>query len=237
MYQPRALLSAYDADQLLAVDFGNRMTCIVTHALGWEIPAATYASDEADRHYPLVRVETKGTDWVMVFETMPPTTRLLDVVFEGTPRRWMGIHSGVRALQFPSIRPRFDENATVPDSIQTILHANTLANLLSSDSLYTAVFRQLPTFRNYIAWKYKLTAHQVFLLQREIERNRPASNSSVEDERQRSTLSQTGRSSRAEVPESSLRTLPRAPKPTRRQLKRLSRFEQKMIQEQRHPQP
>ena len=237
MYQPRALLSAYDAEKLVAVELGEWETRVVAHALGWDVPAATFASDEAGRHYSLLRIEERGTDLVLVFKPLPQTTRLMDIVFEGTQRQWVGIHSGTRSLQFPSIRPRFDENATLPDSIKAVLRANALADLLSSDSLYTAVYRQLPTFRNYIAWKYKLTAHQVFLLQRETERNRPVSDASTGDERQRSTSSQAGGSSRAGASESSLRTLPRAPKPTRRQLKRLSRFEQKMIQEQRRPQP
>lgn len=245
MYQPRALLSAYDADKLLAVDFGNQMTCIVTHAVGWEIPAATYASDEADRHYPLVRVEKKGTDLFLVFEAMPQTTRLLDVVFEGTPRRWMGIHSGVRALQFPTVRPQLDENALVPDSIGRILRANELSDLLSTDSTYAAISHQLTTFRNYVAWKWKLTPHQFFLLQRSHERIPRTANAPTSQgwEGPRSAVSQTSGLTTPSggagggSPGSALRTLPRAPKPTRRQLKRLSRFEQKMLQEQRHPQP
>lgn len=239
MYQPRALLSAYDAEKLVAVELGEWETRVVAHALEWEVPAATFASDEAGRRYSLLRKEERGTDLVLVFRPLPQTTRLMDIVFEGTPRRWMGIHSGARSLQFPSIRPRFDEHATVPDTIQAILRANTLSDLLSSDSLYTAVYRQLPTFRNYIAWKYKLTAHQVFLLQRETERNRPASDAPRDgSEGPRSTSYQAGgrptpRGGVGGEPSS----LPRAPKPTRRQLKRFSRFEQKMIQEQRRPQP
>ena len=240
MYQPRALLSAYDAEKLVAVEFGEGETRVEIHPLEWEIPAATYASDEADVHYALLRAEQHGENLVLVFEALPQTTRLLDIVFEGTPRRWMGIHSGARGLQFPTLKPRFDESATVPADIEEILRVNALSDLLSSDSIYTAISCQLPAFRDYVVWKWKLNAHQAFLLRRG--QNRPTPDPSRDGgERLRTASFQAG--GRPSLTggvgggssSSSLRTLPRAPKPTRKERRRFSKIEQKMLQERLSP--
>ena len=239
MYQPRALLSAYDAEQLVAVELGEGETRVEIHPLEWEIPAATYASDEADVHYALLRAEQHGENLILVFEPLPQTTRLLDIVFEGTLRRWMGIHSGARGLQFPTLKPRFDESATVSADIEEILRVNALSDLLSSDSVYAAISRQLPAFRDYVVWKWKLNAHQAVLLRRG--QNRPTPDPSRDGgERLRTASFQAG--GRPSLTggvgggsSSSLRTLPRAPKPTRKERRRFSKIEQKMLQERLSP--
>ena len=239
MFQPRALLSAYDAEKLVAVELGEGETRVVIHPLEWEIPAATYASDEADGHHALLRIEQQGEELVLVFEALPQTTRLLDIVFEGTSRRWMGIHSGARALQLPTLNPRFDESAVVSSDMEEILRVNALTELLSSDSVYAAISRQLPAFRDYVVWKWKLNAHQAFLLRKGQKRPTP------DPSRQGGASSGLKEGGAQPLPSlkrgvgggssSSLRTLPRAPKPTRKELRRFSKIEQKMLQERLSP--
>lgn len=239
MFQPRALLSAYDAEKLVAVELGEEETRVVIHPLEWEIPAATYASDEADGHHALLRIEQQGEELVLVFEALPQTTRLLDIVFEGTSRRWMGIHSGARALQLPTLNPRFDESAVVSSDMEELLRVNALTDLLSSDSVYAAIIRQLPAFRDYVVWKWKLNAHQAFLLRKGQKRPTPdPSHQGGASSGLKEGGAQPLPSLRGGVgggSSSSLRTLPRAPKPTRKELRRFSKIEQKMLQERRSP--
>ncbi len=151
----------------------------------------------------------------------------------------MGIHSGARALQLPTLNPRFDESAVVSSDMEEILRVNALTELLSSDSVYAAISRQLPAFRDYVVWKWKLNAHQAFLLRKGQKRPTP------DPSRQGGASSGLKEGGAQPLPSlkrgvgggssSSLRTLPRAPKPTRKELRRFSKIEQKMLQERLSP--
>ena len=236
LWQPTPILTTDGTAQLVAVELGRSQTCLTFRCLRpWQPSADTYLSDERDRHHRLLRTEARGSDLLLYFDALPRATRLLD--FEGGQgHRWVGLHSALRAVHFPTLRPRRDEHAILPDSIGDLLRANDLSELAASDSAYAAVQRQLPLFRDYIAWKWHLTPHQVFLLQRSHESYRPAASSA----RPAGTIQGDDSSAGTAVLPSrqeEIRSLPRAPKPSRRELKRFSRFEQKMLQEQRHPNP
>lgn len=238
LWQPVPILTTDGTAQLVAVELGRSQTCLTFRRLQpWTPSAEAYLSDERGHRHRLLRTEERGSDLLLYFDALPQATRLLD--FEGGEgHRWMGIHSALRTIHFPPVRPRMDEHANLPDSIQTLLRANDLTALATTDSAYAAIQRQLPIFRDYIVWKWHLTPHQAFLLQRSQERHSPATasppNHRGAEIRNESAPTQANRlPAHAEE----IRSLPRAPKPSRRELKRFSRFEQKMLQEQRHPNP
>ena len=252
MWNPEPILTTDSVLHLIAVELGTqetRVTFLLTSPSGsvesspfTSIPAAAFASDEAAIRHPLLRNEQHGDSLILIFDALSQNTRLLDIEIPDG-RRWVGIHSTLRALHLPTARPHFDEHAIVPDSIDAVLRANDLSAFLSSDAVYISIHRRLPLFRDYIAWKYHLTPHQVFLLQRSYEK-RATSASFEEREKTLSPFPQkgerhpslTGGTGSGASPRA-LSTLPRGPKPTRKELKRLSKFEQKMLQEQRRPNP
>ena len=94
------------------------------------LPIGSYLSDEADRRYPLLRIEREDSDRVYVFAPIPTTTRIFDVIAER--QRWMGVHSAIRALRFPAVRGGYDITI-IPDSIEI----------------------NVPLYREYVAWKWK----------------------------------------------------------------------------------
>ena len=256
MWQPRPILSTVPTLHVTAVTLGEEETVVVLGAqppisshLSSLIPhlsSAACASDEADHHYPLLRTAQTDSTLTLVFSALPQDTRLLDVVIDST-HRWMGIHSGIRALRLPAAHPQFDADATVPDSINDIIQANTLEEMLTDDTLYAFVRQQLPLFRDYVAWKWKLAPHEAFLLQREHEH--------LEQMRNGQTASGTHDPAQPHdsVPLPPIRRqLPHGPKPPRPNLlqrlfghkeegtppnskrpRPVSHFEQKMLQEMR----
>ena len=122
-----------------------------------------------------------------------------------------------------------------------------LEEMLTDDTLYAFVRQQLPLFRDYVAWKWKLAPHEAFLLQREHEH--------LEQMRNGQTASGTHDPAQPHdsVPLPPIRRqLPHGPKPPRPNLlqrlfghkeegtppnskrpRPVSHFEQKMLQEMR----
>lgn len=237
MWQPIPILSTVPARPITAVTLGEEETIIMfsTHSsLNLQLSSlnSAYASDEDDRHYSLLRTAQTDSTLTLVFSALPQNTRLLDVVLDST-HRWMGVHSGIRNLRLPATHPQFNAEASVSDSIETILRANVLEDILTDDSTYTAMKRQLPLFRDYVAWKWKLTPHEVFLLQREHER--------LELLRNGQSAANTNHTEQTHDSVTNLpirKHLPHGPKPPRPNLfqrifrpRPISRFEQKMLQE------
>ncbi|MBP5771673.1 MAG: hypothetical protein J6W75_09975 [Bacteroidaceae bacterium] len=246
MWQPKAILETDGGTaHLKTVELKTTETLVTFEASSsssvFPILSTAYASDEADIHHPLLRHEEKGTTITLVFEALPQTTRLFDIVADSS-HRWMGIHSSIHTLQLPHARPRFDAEATLPDSIEQILQDNALADWFNTGSPNTAIRRQLSLFQDYVVWKWHLSPHAAFLLQRSHEQ---ATMPITETPSHETTLHTETRQ---------LPPLPMAPRPKtpllRRLFKRkekptapaektskrtrpLSRFEQKMLQEKR----
>lgn len=249
---PISILSTEASLDLISVELGRGQTRIcLSSAQQLVFPQTAYLSDETDQHHPLQRVVAQGDTVILFFDPIPQVTRVFDMILDES-HRLMGIHSSLRILHFPSSRPQFDEHAIVADSIRAIISANDLsslsflknplgsstpANLSSEETVLTP--QRLALYCDYIVWKWHFTPHQAYLLQQSIQRNRtvPASSTSTSHD----ALVTGGSTSSTSSPPAAhpnkdvlLRTLPRAPKPTRRERKRFSRFEQKMLQEQRN---
>lgn len=246
MWQPQAIAQMGTTQRIAAVELATletRITLISPQGHDILPTEAAYASDEADCHYPLLRVEHHDSTLVLVFRALPQDTRLLDIVADQN-HRWMGVHSAVHGLRLPRIRPLFNPDAVLSDSVEAVLHANALASELASDSAYAVLAPRLQMFRDYVAWKWHLTPHAVYLLQRLHEH--PADHRSAACTSTDTTV--VGTPSR---PLPSLPHGPRARKPnffqrlfgTKKENTRkkeatgksrprpLSRFEQKMLQE------
>ena len=248
MFQPEAIFETGSGGSLAAVETSRGETSIRVRfpseaALLWNVPTTAYLSDETDVHHPLLRSEAFGNDWLLVFEALPPTTRVFDLVADNA-HRWIGIHSGIRSIHFPTVRPQFDENAKIDDSIDRIIHDYCFEEVLSNDSLYAIAKARLPQLRDYVVWKWKLSAHEAFVLRRNQERYQPTSPSPAANTLSHHELSATPRYVPAAPPkrknffqrlfgsskkkkEKELEVAPtNKPRP-------LSRFEQKMLQENR----
>ena len=229
---PTAIRPTDGTLQLIAVEPGGSETRIRLHASpGWAASPSAYLSDEADRRHLLLRSESEGDVMLLTFEALPKATRVFDLVLDGQ-HRLMGIHSAVRGLRLSASHPRYDERAATPDSILAIIRAAASAASVSGSAPLTP--QALALYRDYVAWKWHLTPHEVFLLQRELRpapapfcQGGEASGRKPGGSAQPTPLPD-GRGSRV-----GLSSLPRAPKPTRRERKRFSRFEQKMLQEHR----
>lgn len=250
MFQPEAIFETGSGGSLAAVESSRDETSIRVHfpseaAILWDVPPTAYLSDEADVHHPLLRSEASGKDWLLVFEALPTTTRVFDLIGDNA-HRWIGIHSGIRSIHFPSVRPQLDENARIDDSIDKIIRDYSFEEVLRDDSLYAIAKARLPELRNYVVWKWKLSAHEAFVLRRNQERYQPASPSPAASTLSHHELSATPRYVPAAPPkrknffqrlfgsskkkkekekeqEAATTTKPRP----------LSRFEQKMLQENR----
>ena len=238
MWQPTAILATGGCGTVTQVEFSETETSVTLDCSIVQVPVTTYASDEYDHHYSLLRTEQRDNATVLVFSALPITTRLFDLCMSRSCR-WMGLHSAVRGMRLPVAHPTFDDSAAVPDSITEVLAVNALSDLLISDSAYLAVKDQLPLFRDYVVWKWHLSPHAAYLLQRSHEW----------------VVQQDPQTTAAPIKEKShivLRSLPRAPQPRRNLFQRLfghkeevpsatskssqhsrpiSRFEQKMLQE------
>ena len=245
MFQPEAIIETGGGGSITAVELGQTETHLRLHDGGseamWSIPSTAFLSDESDRHYALLRINRRDESLDLVFEPLPKTTRIFDLI--GDERhRWMGVHSGIRSLHIPTVRPVFNTETEIPDSIDRIIQVNSLTEELSNDSIYMAMKSSLPRFRDYVVWKWKLSPHEAYILRREHER----------------TMAEEAKSPTATIqtPTSSVRTfvnsrMPQArqslfqrlfskkkkeeasPPATSHKPRPLSRFEQKTLQETR----
>lgn len=173
MFQPEAIIETGGGGSIAAVELGQTETRLRLQNGGsdamWTVPSTAYLSDEADSHHPLLRIDTLNEDIVLVFEPLPTTTRIFDFIADER-HRWMGVHSAIRSLHIPTVRPVFNPDAEIPDSIERIIHTNSLTELLVDDSIYTTLKDLLPRFRDYVVWKWKLTPHEAYVLRHEQER-------------------------------------------------------------------
>lgn len=232
MFQPRAIVATGGGGEIVAVEFGQVETRVRLHqdagsSVTWNVPLSAYLSDEDDNHHALQRVDIEDGDVVLAFAPLPPTTRIFDMVGDRR-HRWLGVHSAVRSLTIPYVRPKYDENAKIADSIEKIIEENSLEAELGNDSVYLALHSQLPQLRDYVVWKWALSPHEAFVLRQKQERPMPTiSASSGTSSRTSSSPSGNTRTfvnSRMPQPRKSL--FHRRPRP-------LSRFEQKTLQESR----
>lgn len=232
MFQPKPIVATGGGGEIVAVEFGQTETRVRLHqdagrSMVWNVPMSAYLSDETDRHYALQRVDIQDSDLVIAFAPLPPVTRVFDLVGDSR-HRWLGVHSGVRALTIPSVRPKYDENAKIADSIEEIIKEYSLETELGNDSVYLALRSQLPQLRDYVAWKWKLSPHEAFVLRQKQERPMPSmpasSGIAARASAAHSGNARTFVNSRMPQPRKSL--FHRRPRP-------LSRFEQKTLQESR----
>ena len=176
MFQPKAIIATGGGGDIVAVELGQTETRVHLQRDmnddAWQVPLTTYLSDEADMHHALLRFEAQDEKFVLVFDALPTTTRVFDLI--GDERhRWMGVHSGVRSLHIPRVRPVYNAEAEIPDSIGEIIRENSLTETLRNDSVYATMSSCLPLLRDYVVWKWKLTPHEAFVLRRELERPMP----------------------------------------------------------------
>ncbi|MBR0272905.1 MAG: hypothetical protein IJQ59_02290 [Bacteroidaceae bacterium] len=242
LFQPEALLETRGGGRIVSVEMARQETRVrLHHEDSLTLPAGTYLSDEADRHYALQRIEREGGDRVYIFNPIPTTTRIFDIIAER--QRWMGVHSAIRSVRFPVVRQKYDDSAVIPDSINQLIHDVSLEAFLDDEEWYHAVKSRLPLYRDYVAWKWQLSPHAVFLLRRLQERIPQTVASSIspisskssatfipysepQRPRRRNFFQRLfGRSKRTELPVS--------PDVPQQKPRPLSRFEQKMLQESR----
>ena len=245
MFQPKAILQTSDGDSIVSVEMSHHETRIcVHHHDSLTLPLSTYLSDEADRHYALRHIEESTPDRVYVFDSIPTTTRIFDIIVDHR-HRWMGVHSAIRAIRFPAVRLRYDESAIIPDSIDRIVHDISLEDLLDDNVWYHAMKACLPLYRDYVSWKWKLPPNAIFLLRRLQEKAPQTSSatrhSEVQSPQQTSVISPFTEPQRPRrknffqrLFSRSKRKKEQTPSATSQQKPRpLSRFEQKMLQESR----
>ena len=247
MFKPEAIVQTGDGT-VVAVEMEQTETRVRLHftstADRWTVPSTAILSDESDRHHALLSSRTEGSDLILTFEALPPTTRVFDIV--GDERhRWMGVHSATRTMSFAHVRPKFDENAKIAHSIDSIINACGLTGTLSDDSALVRLQPNLPRLRDYIVWKWKLSPHEAFLLAR----SHQAKTGTI-------MITKTGTKTITGTTTRSLDELPSAPRSKRnssgrkkvkekkstpppsaavlpRKVRPLSRFEQKMLQERK----
>ena len=245
MFQPEAIIATGGGGDIVAVELGQTETRV--HLLrdvngeAWPVPMTTYLSDEVDKHHALLRFDAQDEDFVLVFDALPTTTRVFDLI--GDERhRWMGVHSGVRSLHIPKVRPVYNAEAEIPDSIGKIIRENSLTETLSDDSVYATMSSCLPLLRDYVVWKWKLTPHEAFVLRREQERPMPIMTEMATTTIQPpTTYARTFINSRMPQPRQSFfqrlfskkKKDEASPATMTHKPRSLSRFEQKMLQESR----
>ena len=145
------------------------------------IEPSIYLSDEEGILYPCRRAEgialgawkAVPTDstlaFTLTFDALPQQTRLFDIVEDTTAhaRCWMGIHSSVRTIRFPSTRPHLEADGKVSAQAQALIRHFSVASLWPpevSDSIVESYQPQLPYYRDYMAWKWNLTSHELYHL-------------------------------------------------------------------------
>lgn len=249
MFRPQAIAST-DNGSIAAVETNARETVVRLHYETpdeeWVVPASAFLSDEADCHHPLLRVDHTDGDLVLIFEALPPTTRVFDIVGDGL-HRWMGVHSAARAISFAHVRPKYDINAKNAHSIDSIIYENGLLRALDDDSFCLRLRPQLPLLRDYVVWKWKLSSHEAFLLARSHQKadELPAESDAMEqgtaalraqsarslDELPLAPKSKRKRAGHKTAKERKVATPPPSAAVLPRKVRPLSRFEQKMLQE------
>ena len=239
MFQPEAILQTSDAGSIVAVEMARQETRIrMHHDESRTLSMDSYLSDEADRHYALRHIDSVDADRVYVFAPIPTTTRIFDII--SGRYRWMGVHSAIRTLRFPVARPQYDEAAILPDSIERILRHVSMEEAWDDEEWYRSVKDRLPQYRDYVAWKWRLSPHAVYQLRRLQERTPQTATSSILSQSSTTFIPYTpptrprrknffqrlfGRSKHSEEPV--------APSTSQQKPRPLSRFEQKMLQESR----
>lgn len=255
MWQPVAILSLGQGIGVSGVTFGKQSTCVtLVDTLGLLRPStATYASDEEDMHYQLTHSEcdTASHTITLYFNALPQTTRLMDLCVDDGRQtwRWWGLHSAIRTILLPATRPQYDADVTLSAEREALLSECSLAEALAIDTVRTMVQRNLPAYRNYIAWKWKLTAHEQFVVQQAMETSfhsrvvsratRANTHAYLHDghEPEQPTTAQANASPRKRslfrrlFGGSGKKRLELEPSTTLRQQRALSPFEQKMLQE------
>ena len=244
MFQPEAIVQTGEGT-VVAVETEQTETRVslrfTTAADSWPVPTTMFLSDEADGHHALRSSHVEDSILVLTFEALPPTTRVFDIIGDNL-HRWMGVHSATRAMSFAHVRPRFDENAKITHSIDSIIYECGLIRTLEDDSAFARLQPNLPRLRDYIVWKWKLSPHEAFILARrhqEISEAKTLATTKTKtsirslDELPMAPKSKRRSSGRAKAktqepvsPPPSAAVLPRKIRP-------LSRFEQKMLQERK----
>jgi len=241
MFQPEAIVQTSEGT-VVAVETEQAETRVrlrFASADGrWAVPSTILLSDETDGHHALRSSRTEGADLILTFDALPPTTRVFDIVGD-EHHRWMGVHSAARTMNFAQVRPKFDGNAKIAHSIDSIIHECGLVKALEDDSVFARLQPDLPRLRDYIVWKWKLSPHEAFLLARThqtrtetetLKRTVTATRSldelpSAPKSRRHSSRGRKVKEKEAPPPPSAA-VLPRKVRP-------LSRFEQKMLQERK----
>lgn len=245
LLRPEAIVATADAP-VVAVELRSEATLVrigrdSLQTVPWQVPPTAFLSDEADVHHKLLSSTSDAEGCVMLFEPLPPTTRVFDLVADAS-HRWLGIHSSMRRITFPATRAKYDKDAKIAHSIDSVIRQNSLQELLDDAGFYERVKSRLPLLRDYIAWKWRLSAHEVFVLAKAHQRDGAASAlptavggptvrsldalpEAPKASRRQRQREERARRQRANPPPSA------AVKP--RKVRSLSRFEQKMLQEMR----
>ena len=231
IFQPEAIVKTGEGGQIVTVELGQTETRVILRQdqtrEKWIVPSTAYLSDEADHHHDLQSIDMRDGELVLTFQPLPSSTRVFDL--EGdSHHRWIGVHSGVRTIDFPTVLPKYDESSKIADFIEGIIRVNSLEKELGNDSLYLAIHDRLPLLRDYVVWKWKLSPHEAFVLRQKQERPLPVA---VSTRAKVSAPSTRSSDSRVVVNN-------RMPKPRKSLFRRLnprplSRFEQKTLQETR----
>lgn len=105
----------------------------------------------------------------LTFDALPLHTRLFDIVEDtlAHTRRWMGLHSGVRTMRFPAVRAHLMAEGQVRPEAQRLIDQFGVSALFASsvaDSVFASYEAQLTAYRDYMAWKWSLSPHELYHL-------------------------------------------------------------------------
>ena len=263
MWQPTAVLEVSHGLHVRSVELAPEQTTIGfsvsrADASSVRLQPTICLSDEAGQTYACRKAEGITLDaevavptdsaltFTLTFDALPSETRLFDIVEER--RCWMGVHSGVRTMRFPATRAQQRADGQVSPKAQELIDRFGVSALLGSDvpdSIYTQYETQLTAYRDYMAWKWSLTPHELYyLMYRSLPTARtqstPASSAEKGDQTRRS---QGAKNTAVRATDANGRTGDGGDKKAqggflsrlfgKKKPKPMSAFEHKMLQEQR----
>ena len=267
MWKPVPVLEVSHGVHVTSVELSPEQTSVGfsvsrAEAVSFRLAPSISLSDEEGKAYACRQATgiALGTDvavpadsaltFTLAFDALPQQTRLFDIV-EGVAagRCWMGVHSSLRTIRFPSVRARMMAEGEISPQAQELIDRFGVSALLGvgvPDSVFTHYELQLAAFRDYMAWKWHLSPHELYHLMYRSEA-RPAARKVTAQPQQRAghgvttgthTAGNGQGNGRGSVPAATQDDPPRGNFFSRlfgrkKKAQPMSAFEQKMLQEQR----
>ena len=182
MWKPVPVLEVSQGVHVTSVELSPEQTSVGfsvsrADAVSFRLAPSICLSDEEGKAYACrqasgialgtdVAVPTDSTlTFTLAFDALPQQTRLFDIIEDG--RCWMGVHSSLRTIRFPSVRAQMMPEGEVSPQAQQLIDRFCVSALLSADvpdSVFAQYESQLPAYRDYMAWKWHLSPHELYYL-------------------------------------------------------------------------